>query len=241
MFMSAAAANLSQTSQPGPSLTATNKAGARPAETDKSGSQPAATDKPSRGLRLLVLVQMLIDYGKQLAASLSQQNAPSPIGRLARDFGTIDIARILARIRCGLQRAQALEERILRIGPRLDAGPKPRPTTPRASRPARASTPSERRERPDADKLPTAEEIAARVRRQPIGVVLADICRDLGILPGHPLWGEVQAAVIEFGGSFVRLFTEMIHRPMQLLQAQLKIAWQQKNGPPAASGATGPP
>ena len=53
-------------------------------------------------------------------------------------------------------------------------------------------------------KLPTIDQIAARVRRQSIGAILADICRDLGITRDHPLWDELHDA-IEYGGSFVRL------------------------------------
>ena len=38
-------------------------------------------------------------------------------------------------------------------------------------------------------RLPTPAEITAdQVRRRPIGAVLADICRDLGITTDHPLW-----------------------------------------------------
>jgi hypothetical protein len=39
--------------------------------------------------------------------------------------------------------------------------------------------------------MPTAEQIAAEVRRRPIGAVIADICRDLRILPSHPLWRDI--------------------------------------------------
>jgi hypothetical protein len=30
-------------------------------------------------------------------------------------------------------------------------------------------------------------------------------CRDLGIMPSHPLWRELQIAVIRHGGSLARL------------------------------------
>ena len=43
------------------------------------------------------------------------------------------------------------------------------------------------------------------MRRRPIGAVLEDICRDLGILPSHPLWRELQHAIIEHGGNLARL------------------------------------
>jgi hypothetical protein len=39
------------------------------------------------------------------------------------------------------------------------------------------------------------------VRRRPVGAVIADICRDLGILPSHPLWRELSEAIIRLGGS----------------------------------------
>jgi hypothetical protein len=48
------------------------------------------------------------------------------------------------------------------------------------------------------------------VRRRPIGAVIADICRDLGILPSHMLWREVQKLIIEHGGSLVRLLSDLI-------------------------------
>jgi hypothetical protein len=58
--------------------------------------------------------------------------------------------------------------------------------------------------------LPTADQIAAEVRRRPIGAVIADICRDLGILPSHSLWRDVQKLIIEHGGSLVRLLSDLI-------------------------------
>jgi hypothetical protein len=48
-------------------------------------------------------------------------------------------------------------------------------------------------------RLPTEEEIAAEVRRRPVGAVIADICRDLGIAPGRldpAFWRELSHAVI---------------------------------------------
>jgi hypothetical protein len=56
----------------------------------------------------------------------------------------------------------------------------------------------------------SGEQIAAEVSRRPIGAVIADICRDLGILPSHPLWREVQQLIIEHGGSLVRLVSDLL-------------------------------
>ena len=57
--------------------------------------------------------------------------------------------------------------------------------------------------------LPTPEQIAAEVRRRPIGAVIADICRDLGIMPNHPLWRELRDAIIRYGGSLARLVKDI--------------------------------
>jgi hypothetical protein len=171
-----------------------------------SPPDPAAgAPKESRVGRLLTLVRRLIDYGRDLAASLQQQGAAA-IPRQCH-FGTTDLALILARITQGLHRAQALEERITRNAARLDAPLRPRRATPR--RKPRAAPPAA----PDANACaqpPTPEQIAARVRRQPIGTVLADICRDLGILPSHPLWPELSRLIVRHGGNITRLVKEFI-------------------------------
>ena len=56
--------------------------------------------------------------------------------------------------------------------------------------------------------LPTPEQIAAMVCRQPIGAVLAYICRDLGIPASHPLWRELHLAINQYGGNWLRLAME---------------------------------
>ncbi len=87
----------------------------------------AETDIPSRAGRLLCLVRKLIDYGKELAASLSQHSETMDLAPVMRAFGTRDIARILARITCGLLRAQALEDKVLHNAAHLDTDPQPNP------------------------------------------------------------------------------------------------------------------
>ena len=109
-------------------------------------------------------------------------------------------------------------EKISRVAAaRLDAEPQPKlapsPRAPRAL-PCEAQPPSSRPAQPQSTSptaasclanLPTPEQIAAKVRRQPIGAVLADICRDLGIAPSHPLWDELHLAMNEYGGNYIRL------------------------------------
>jgi hypothetical protein len=170
---------------------------------------------PSRVGRLLALVRKLIDYGRDLATKVQLRDPATD----TRHFDTTDIALILARITQGLQRAQVLEERLVRNAARLDAPRRPQ-TTPATHKPrvtqsaVECSQPSD----PPLARLPTAEQIAARlatgldpvVRRRPIGAVLADICRDLGILPSHPLWRELSEAIMFNGGNLARLVKEII-------------------------------
>src|SRR5271165_1002423 len=132
---------------------------------------PAPTNQPSRAGRLLDLVRKLIDYGRQLATALQQRTAD--LASVTRGFGISDIALILASVTRGLCLANALEARLLQNARRLDAGPAPSGTVPR--RRQRAARPAaSRAAEPDADPahLPTPEQIAAWVRRRPIGAVI---------------------------------------------------------------------
>ena len=66
--------------------------------------------------------------------------------------------------------------------------------------------------------MPTPEQIAEQVRRRPIGAVIGDICRDLGIMPRHPLWNEIRDAVAQFGGNFAKLYDEVIAQALAILK-----------------------
>ncbi len=163
--------------------------------------------QPSRVGRLLALVRKLIDYGRDLAAKIQRCDRATE----TRHFDTSDISLILARIAQGLHRAQILEERLIRNTARIDAPRRPQAApathTPRAARPAaECRQPDD----PCLAQLPTPEQIAAQARRRPIGAVLADICRDLGILPSHPLWRELGDAIMANGGNLARLVKEII-------------------------------
>jgi hypothetical protein len=198
---------------------------------------PAEQPKPSRTGRLLGLVRRLIDYGKELATTLHQRAATDPRS-VARSFGICDLALILLRITRGLLRANALEARLVQSAARLDAGRRPRSAPAQHTpRPARPAVP--RAEDPDAPpELPTEAEIAAWVRRRPIGAVIADICRDLGILPSHPLWRELRHAIMGEGGGYARLVIEIIHRGTKLIAN----AWPASAAmTPPVPASTGPP
>jgi hypothetical protein len=181
---------------------------------------PAGTDTPSRSARLLGLVRKLIDYGKELAATIRRRAFTDP-QFASTHFGSADAALILASIARGLHRANALEARIVRSAARLDAAPHTAasPRNPRPPRPAAAPAAAEAD--PRLARLPTPAQIAADVRRRPIGAVLADICRDLGIMPSDPLWRELQLAIICEGGNLCRLVMDVIDRAM----APVLAAW----------------
>ena len=90
--------------------------------------------------------------------------------------------------------------------------------------------------------MPTAEQIAALVRRRPIGAVIADIYRDLGILPSHPLWRDMQQAMCEFGGSLTRLLRDILDRVFPLKPPTQAPAMQAAPpGTALAPPGTGPP
>ncbi len=195
-------------------------------------SPPPITDeaRATRSGRLLALIRKLIDYGRELGATVRQRVAADPIFAKA-SFGASDLAVIVARIARGMRLAQALEARVLSRSAALDKGKSPRRarSDPRHRPPA---SPPTRDADPRLARLPTAEQIAAEVRRRPIGAVIADICRDLGILPSHPLWREVQRATLEYGGSLARLLRDIHDRAFPLPSRR-----RSANG---AAGSTGP-
>jgi hypothetical protein len=212
---------------------------------------------PSRSGRLLALVRKLWDYGMQFTASLRQQPATSAAGKthLVRSFGTSIVQVILIRIALGMKRTRFLAERITLSATQIDAGSQPEPELPtRAPRaPSAATQPRAKKpwpEHPPSDealalivRLPTVDQIARKVLREPIGKILADICadicRDLGISRGHPLWDELRAAITEFGGSLVERVKTTLHpaNPIARIEARLKAEPTAQPEP----ASTGPP
>ena len=216
-----------------------------------SAGHTAEPPPPSRSGRLLGLVRKLIDYGRHLAATLRQRTQADDTADLARTFGTADLVLILARIAQGLHRALLLEDRIARTAARLDATSRPaaKPSSHASpALPGEAQPPAKPRARPEPQPtdtasplaaLPTPEQIAAKVRRQPIGAVLADICRDLGITRGHPLWDELHLAINDYGGNFIRLAMERLNQAYPIAHIVARLLAKPAVQPEPAS--TGPP
>jgi hypothetical protein len=207
----------------------------RPAQDRPAGG----TDASSYTWHLIGLVRRIIDYGKQLAGALQQRAPAANLDDVTRGFGAIDIALILANITRGLLRAAALEARLIDRAARQATARQP------AEGPASANAPSPRRPRAaqpaalpadEADSrlahLPTPAAIAADIRRRTVGAVLADICRDLGILPSHPLWRELSLAVIGNGGGLRTLYRDMVERIDESIDATLAMARATGRPPP---------
>jgi len=183
---------------------------------------PAAAS--TRSSRLIGLVRGLIDYARELTAILQAPRVETQHFRITRAFGTLNIDLILARIARGLWLAVALEKRLVRGAAHLDAPPRPAATV--AATPVTTATAAAPRTKPprapvrpaiedDAALLarfPTAKEITAMARGRAIGVVITDICHDLGIDTSHPLWRGLHEAIYMNGGSLVRLVRNLLKR-----------------------------
>ena len=229
-----------------------------PAATTNADPHRIGDSVPSAIGRVLRLVRRLIDYGRQLTATVQERAVTPGFDFFARPFGTADLAVILARITNGLRRAAALEARLCaRVARGQDLGGAPsRHSTARASRPARQAAPPDRPPEPQpADpaqdprlaRLPTEAEIAAAVRRKPIGAVIVDICCDLGIAPGHldgEFWAEINHAIIMHGGSLVR-FLRNLHAHLWAFATGNRAVEDWPGWPgaplPLPATATGPP
>jgi hypothetical protein len=197
-----------------------------PVPTTEPNPPRASAAMPIALGRVLSLVRKLIDYGKLLAGTVQQRAAAPGFALFAKPFGTADLAAILARITSGLRRAIVLEAALCRRAARgQDLTPPPiRLPAARDPRPARQSAPPDAHPQPEAAshtqdprlaRLPTEEEIAAEVRRRPVGAVIADICRDLGIMPGQldrAFWDELSHAIIAYGGNLASFLGNLNRR-----------------------------
>jgi hypothetical protein len=94
-----------------------------PNHPDPQDRTATGADAPSRNGRLLSLVRTLIDYGRQLGATLLQRTSTTNLTDITRHFGTSDIGQILASITRGLLRAAALEARLISRPVREPAAP----------------------------------------------------------------------------------------------------------------------
>jgi len=227
------------------------------------------------------MVRKLIEYGRQLAGTLKQGTTATSLLLLTYSFSSDDVAEILARIARALHLAAALETKLLGyVGPperdlpkarlpaycRLPPSRPPEPEAPAGVPPAEAAqalapgvaaadgsaTPAAQGEdSAGLARMPTAEEIAEQLRRRPIGAIVADICFDLGIQPGHELWDELYLVILDNGGNPHGLYVRNMKRERIFFGqslAKLGISGETAlrlppgwNPPPAEARGTGPP
>jgi hypothetical protein len=211
------------------------------------------------------VLRKLIAYGQDLARTVQQRAAVGVLFTVAVHFGTRDMALILSRITRGLRLAAALEARLVSRPVRPEAGPASVPTSadrppadhgppdhgqPNPALPDPAPPDPARRTvrragtRPPLPDMPTAAEIAAALRHRPAAAVIADICRDLGIVPAHPLWAEVMQVLCGHGGNVMKFFKDAMARLFSALASPFApdaLLWPTPPSQPAPLGGTGPP
>jgi hypothetical protein len=256
MFMSAAPATAALPNTPDPPADLGVVPGVVPAVVPPADPAviPAASRVPAQSCaaRLVSLLRKLIDYGHDLARTVQQRAAAGTLVTVMVHFGTKDCALILARITRGLMLANALEARLASHPVRPDTEPAPDAEPAPDTEPAAVRAPAEgarrtaRRAvpRPSLPDLPTAEEIAAALRHRPAAAVIADICRDLGIVPAHPLWGEVMLVLSGHGGNFVTFWNDVMERMFRWRTDASEAdadGWPASPSHPVAACGTGPP
>lgn len=181
---------------------------------DRTAPAVAGPAAPANIVRVLHVIRWIISYGTELASTLRQRATRADFRFFAARYRDGAVAVILARIRRGLLIAGALEAR---LAARAAKGRNISPSPPRLPSPHPA--PSDRSNQPRAprrtnlidlppDRLPTVQEIAAELRRRPLGAVLVDICRDFGIRPGDltgTQWHELLHVIVLYDGDIATL------------------------------------
>ena len=182
---------------------------------------------PGRIGAVLRVVAALIAHARHFAATAATHVSAPEFATAAAVFGTYDLPTIQLRMRRGMLRALALQQYLFERAargcnlrflwpPRVELQPHHRPPAKPARRP-RSKPHQPRRpepallgpDDPDAFRLPTPEELAAEVRRRPVGRTITYICLDLGIVPGlcgGDFWYRVERIFRRYGGSLSRLY-----------------------------------
>jgi len=192
----------------------------------QQGPKPDRAGKPvPEGIAaVLVLVRILLEYGRHLAETLEHRAAARSFSVIAQFFGTARVPEILARLARGILRATALEHVLLARAARgrdlivLQPRWRAEPAAP-APQPAPGQEPPKRRPaRAELPEFPTLEQLETEIRRRPIGHAMADICRDLGISPSlceGRFWTALYCAIAWYRGNFAKYYKDIRGREVE--------------------------
>ena len=186
---------------------------------------------------LLHAVGILLGYGRHLMETIRQRAAAPNFHAIAANFGTANLATILAHLNRGILRAAALQRVLLAraaTGKDIDIIerhtsitllPEPDPTeAPQPELPAVAPPPPRKRAaRPSRPAgwddpelfMPTLEDLVREARRSPVGRILLKICLDLAVISGMchtAFWNELFELITFFGSSVDKLMREKSRR-----------------------------
>lgn len=169
-------------------------------------------------LRLIYLIRSLIDHGRTLIATARQCALASDwagLRAVVKPFGTLDLRLIVDRILAAVNRAALLQaglERLHGFGCWSNSPGSPRPPTPTAPHapgPRTQAAAQRGQDQAPSDQGPSDQgpgpaavtRLAAELLRRPIDEVIAELCRDLGITPDHPLWQDLYRGIIAYGAG----------------------------------------
>ena len=208
------------------------------------GPKPDRAGKPvPEGIAaVLVLVRILLEYGRHLAETLEHRAAARSFSVIAQYFGTARVPTILARLARGILRATALERVLLARAARgrdlvvFEPRWRGERATPQPA--AEQQPPKPRPARPELPEFPTLEQLEADIRRRPIGHAMADICRDLGISPSlcnGRFWTALYCAIAWYRGNFAKYYKEIRSREADFAAAldrdrTLAFDWPERTG-----------
>jgi len=210
---------------------------------DPPQDQPGKTTPvPEYIAALLYAVDMLLGYGRHLFATIRHRAAAPTFPTIAAAFGTSNLSTILAHLNRGILRAAALERFLLARAAtgrdismvtrrvRTDETP-PEPPDPQSEPPTEPTTTPKAKPRkslpPGWDDpelfMPTQEDLDLQVRRRAVGRTIAEICRDLAVVPGlctSAFWNGLFELMHYFGGNVVTVMREKSRRQHAYIREQ---------------------
>jgi hypothetical protein len=213
---------------------------------DPPQDQPGKTTPvPEYIAAVLYAVGILLGYGRHLLATVHQRATTPTFPAIAACFGTSNLSTILAHLNRGILRATALERMLLARAAtgrdidivirrtRTDEEPPAAPASPQpeqpADQPAKPKAAPRKSLPPGWDDpelfMPTLADLERQVRRRAVGRTIAEICKDLAVVPGFctpTFWNGLFEIMHYFGGSVETVMREKTRREQAFIQEQDK-------------------